>query len=1011
MRKSLLLVLCAAANVANAKPKVAVCSTDMNAARTSLVAALNATGAFETIAVNTPVDCMNSTPLLKDLKGYDAVLTWSYNSWGSADIGTNLAAYVDDDLGGREHGVVELSNNFAKPGVGFDSPLAGNWFSGGYSCINVGNGTGMEFGKKKDVDLLSADLSSALTEKISALGSYYVGLGGLATGATSVLNYADNTPAIAYCGKAGHRRVALNYYPNPVTGNWVSGDYVTPITNALLYVSGGSMPLKGVATTVEKVAQNAVSDPITVTYTNQGGQPLTITAATLTNSADFSILEQPTLPLSVPANGTAQFKLQFKPTAIGTFTTTLKLTVVDKHTAAEVVLVGQGVKSAIEIQPMPIHLGGCPVGKSKTKDIVITNIGQAMIKIGAASLSGAAFEIVGQPALPALMQSGDSLTVTLKLTPANGLNRGTLTLSGIDFDATTKNNYPIDGYGGAPQFALDAQSVGFGSVDVGASSTQTVNLINDGDGDLLITMMDLQAVGFAIKPTMIPIIEAHRSVLLAITFAPMKAGPHSGTIQFDSNAGSKTIMLSGKGLLGVLNAAPTSLGFGHVRVGKQSAPQEVTLSNSGAGSLVVKSITVSLGFLQVSGPPLPQTLKPNDKIIYGIACTPTAFAPATGAIVDIDASIGKSQVTLDCLGRGPMLLVPPLVDWGLVPINTPSNRTVTLLNDGNDDLKVSSIHVAPKDFSLVAVPPLPFLVKAGEFQNIQVTFHPKMKGPATDQIAIDSDDLTHPAVAIPLQGTGFEVKVDPGTVDAGQVAVGLSGMKSIMISNTAELPVVLVPTIVGLGASQFMLDRAGPLLIAAGKEALLGVIFTPNAEGPAPTTTLLLKDDQFKLAVSVSLKGTGTTPPLTVSRDRIDFGMWPIHSSSRPEKVTMTNLGSEPLTIADIVSIDPKQKQFSIDKTATAMVLGQHETTQFSVSFHANVRGPANQQIQVRIQGLPLMATVSVEGVGGAPAGCSCSVGSRGGLRGQGILALLVALLALRRFSGRPSLSRPSVRR
>ncbi len=996
MRKSIVLVLAALASTADGKPKVAICSSDMNSVRTSLVAALNATGAFETIAVNTPVDCYYYTPSLAKLKEYDAVLSWGYYPWSSlesaANTGSNLAAYVDGPSNsGGDHGVVELFGNFDYT----LSPLQGAWATNKYSCINPGGGE--QTYPKKSINLASADTSSALTENINSLECGYTAKGGLSTGSTSALNYSDGTPAIAYCGTAGHRRVALNVYPN---GTWVSGDYVKAITNALLYVSGWSMPLKGTVTSVGSVVVNSVSEPITVTYVNQGGQTLQITGVTLTGAQkdDYSILTSTALPVWIPPGSSVQFQLQFKPTAVGARTTHLKLTVEGKNTAAEVVLTGQGVTSALAIQPMPIHLGGCKAGSSKTKDILITNKGQGAITLGSVAVSGAAFAIAGQPALPASLQSGDSVTLTLRLSPTqNGLTTGTLTLSEISGDATPKIIYPIDGYGGDPQIALSLQSVGMGAVDVGASASQTVTLSNGGDGDLVISLMELQGDGFSMSPALLTGVEAHSSVPIKIVFAPTKAGMHSGTITLASNAGPKMITLSGKGLLGVLQAAPAMVNFAKVRMGKESVAQTVTLSNGGDGSLVVKSILMGAGFSKVSGPQLPQVLKPNEKVTLGVACSPTMLGPATG-IAEIETSVGKAQVALACEGIGPSLVVSPkTADFALVPIGTTSDSvSVTLLNNGTDDLKVNSIKILgldQGDFVAFEMPPMPFPIQPGETQLFKVTFNPSKHEAEGAKIVIDSDDLTSPAVEIPLWGKGAQLgaSVNPALVDVGLVGVGLSGMKSMTISNTGDLPLALVPTLAGPGGPRFTIDRAGVIMVDAGQSTLVGVIFTPSAQQVELATLTLMSSKA--LPVVVSLKGTGTPPPLQLNRDLIDFQLVPVHSASQPEVVKVTNLGGEPLAIEEIRSSDP---QFKIDASATAKILGKQETTQFAVTFSPLGQRPAMGQIRVLIKGSPLMATVSVKGEGAAPAGCSIAPTSSGNSGIWGVLLLLGVCLRSR---------------
>src|SRR4029434_1033887 len=73
------------------------------------------------------------------------------------------------------------------------------------------------------------------------------------------------------------------------------------------------------------------------------------------------------------------------------------------------------------------------------------------------------------------------------------------------------------------------------------------------------------------------------SCTISVVFKPTSGGAKSGTLTVSggNGAGSKTVALSGTGLVPLYTLAPSSLGFGQQAVGGTSAAQAVTLTNTG----------------------------------------------------------------------------------------------------------------------------------------------------------------------------------------------------------------------------------------------------------------------------------------------------------------------------------------------------------------------------------------------------------------------------------------------
>src|SRR5262249_23156447 len=92
------------------------------------------------------------------------------------------------------------------------------------------------------------------------------------------------------------------------------------------------------------------------------------------------------------------------------------------------------------------------------------------------------------------------------------------------------------------------------------------------------------------------VIAAGKSTNVTVTFAPTAGIIYSGsvTVKSDATSGGNAIALSGTGV-GGRSALSGNLIFGNVSVGPTSQ-SPLTISNSGAGTLTVSSISYPAGF-------------------------------------------------------------------------------------------------------------------------------------------------------------------------------------------------------------------------------------------------------------------------------------------------------------------------------------------------------------------------------------------------------------------------------
>jgi hypothetical protein len=145
------------------------------------------------------------------------------------------------------------------------------------------------------------------------------------------------------------------------------------------------------------------------------------------------------------------------------------------------------------------------------------------------------------------------------------------------------------------QATLLPASLNFANQKVGTSSPpQKATLTNTGLGTL--TISGIVATGDFFESTncgsrLLP----GASCTINVTFTPTMEGARTGSLTATDNAtpSTQTSSLAGTGLAPLVTLSPANLAFGNQKAGTKSAPQQVTLTNTGNAGLLIKSISIA----------------------------------------------------------------------------------------------------------------------------------------------------------------------------------------------------------------------------------------------------------------------------------------------------------------------------------------------------------------------------------------------------------------------------------
>ena len=245
----------------------------------------------------------------------------------------------------------------------------------------------------------------------------------------------------------------------------------------------------------------------------------------------------------------------------------------------------------------------------------------------------------------------------------------------------------------APEVEL-ARGLSFGDQTLGTTSpVQALTATNSGNAELTfgaaaVTLSGPDATDFVLNAdtcggiTLTP----GGTCSVSAAFTPSAFGSADATINFEDNAPNspQTVSLHGRGVsLGVASFSPSSLAFNGQLVGTHSAPQTITLSNTGTGPLGFASVaTDSSDFSAASN--CPASLAVGASCSISVTFTP-GIAGEDGSFLWVtdDASGSPQGVALAGIG-----VAPADFSLGVAPLS-PSSATVTAGNTANYSLSVA----------------------------------------------------------------------------------------------------------------------------------------------------------------------------------------------------------------------------------------------------------------------------------------------------------------------------------
>jgi hypothetical protein len=594
----------------------------------------------------------------------------------------------------------------------------------------------------------------------------------------------------------GSRTASLRVTDNSPQTVSLTGTGVEPATTSETTLAFGKQGL------------HSTSAAKTVTLTNNDSTAITLSGKTIagTNARAFAI-SATTCSTSLAGHASCTISVAFTPAATGALTATLSIADGATNSPQAVSLTGTGVEPATTSETTLAFGKQGLHSTSAAKTVTLTNNDSTAITLSGNTMAGtnaSAFAISATTCSTSLAGHA-SCTISVTFTPA-ATGALTATLPVTDTAANSPQTVSLSGTGTAPMDGLSPASLAFGNQPVDMTSTaQIVTLTNRGNATLSITSLAVtgtNASDFVQTNNCGSSVAAAAKCTMSVTFTPAASGARTAslTITDNANGSPQTVSLTGTGVAPAVSFSPTSLSFGSQSVGRTSAAQTLTLTNTGSATLSITSLAVT----RTNTSNFAVTDACGSSLAAGAKCTiSVTFKPAVSgaraAALSITDNASGSPQTVNLSGTGTstaamVSLSAASLAFGNQPVDTTSaGQAVTLTNTGNATLSISSLTVTGTNASDFAqTNTCSNSVAAGAHCTIAVMFTPSASGARTAAVSITGNASGSPQT-VSLSGTGSHDVILSWTASATPGVMGYDVYRGTTSHGESSTPLNSTP--------------------------------------------------------------------------------------------------------------------------------------------------------------------------------------------------------------------------
>lgn len=569
---------------------------------------------------------------------------------------------------------------------------------------------------------------------------------------------------------------------------------------------------------------------------------------------------------------------------------------------------------------------------------------------------------------------------------------------------TIEKSIYLHGRGISVDVSFNSSVVGFGSVRIGTTATQTAPVTNNGlDTRKMSAYLKVGDV-FTITSNRSFVIVPGQTIPIGLTFRPREPITYYDTLCVFDEECFQTICIpvSGTGTFDALSFSPSYLRMENV-VGCQCRIDTMTVTNISGGALGITSARLNdgTGKFRVIG-----TLPSGTLAASGTAQVIIEYCPndlvndrADEAFLEFNLSNGQLY---EVLVRGtsvvPKLYVTPLTTYGPVEVGWQRRDSILVENASSVPVHVTGVSVPSGYTVLSTTPTLPTTLAPRDSMWVYVEFKPTAEIAYNGPISIQSDSPCNLMWEGDLEGSGKIVRLDVPVsfINYGLIKPCDCAEREIPLPNASEFIPMSIDSVWIDGAgvpsarpqifrwrSRQTGDTTLPYTITPGSIDTLVVSFCPNIpsipQNILSNAVIHIKastrdwNEEFQTVLSGRRELNFQPNRVLVSfpATRVDTSATPI-----PVQITVPDAFQNPSGDSIIItgiSFAPDQRVFSVTTVPPRpfpWVIHRGDTFRFFVNFYP--RAPKDYVARLHMEtSYPCAGTdttIQVKGSGFAPA-------------------------------------------
>jgi hypothetical protein len=474
--------------------------------------------------------------------------------------------------------------------------------------------------------------------------------------------------------------------------------------------------------------------------------------------------------------------------------------------------------------------------------------------------------------------------------------------------------------------------------------TDTVAPLDGFNGTVSLTyggVKEVPGLSATLAPTTIA--NASGSTIFSIAADPSIA---PGTYQLTVLANSRGVTRTTTTFLTVpatsLRFSTASLNFPNQQVNTTSSPLTVNINNIGNSPVNIASIiSSSTVFAETTNCPL--SLRAGQSCAVNVTFTPLSSITYLQTLTVSDDDPTSPQIiplTGTGTAAGELSLSSYHVQFGnQVYQTTSAPQVVTATNIGTVPVVFGGDSLSgnnPGDFAFANG--CGQQLDPGDNCQINLTFTPTaLKNRSAALVILDNTSKGSNTINLSGYGT-TAVSLSPKSLHFGQIPVGQkSAPMAVTLTNLGVTLTINSISIGGQNASSFTETNNCGNSVAMNSSCTISVTFGPTSGGNK-LAKIEIADSDPTSPQTVSLAGTGVTAQLSLSSYHVAFGNQVYQTTSAPQVVTVTNIGTVPVIFSgdSLSGNDPADFAF---RSGCGQQLDPGDSCQISLTFTPEALG------------------------------------------------------------------------